>query len=284
MRRLHAPLEFGSVQNGYYYTDPSYRLGYFPTTEGELVALLVAAQVMDQYRGTPFEQDLRKALAKISEILPATIEVPLDALTGCLSVLPRVQTTYDPEIFRVLVTAVRQSRQLSMVYWTAGRNETQRRTFDPYDLVLAPDDDWCLIGHCHLRNDIRLFKVQRVRSAVETGKCFCRPAGFRARDYMAESFGTIRGEGEGDFHVVLRFTRAYAGRIAEKQWHAGQVVEPQPDGSLILRLHVNDLRLIKRWVMYRAAECEVLEPEELIAMVVSDLKAVGRIYRRARTR
>ena len=108
--------------------------------------------------------------------------------------------------------------RLSMVYWTASRNETQKRTFDPYDLVLAPDDDWCLIGHCHLRNDIRLFKVQRVRSAVETGECFCRPAGFRARDYMAESFGTIRGDG--DFHVVLRFTQAYAGRIAEKQWHA----------------------------------------------------------------
>jgi hypothetical protein len=90
--------------------------------------------------------------------------------------------------------------------------------FDPYDLVLAADDDWCLIGYCHLRNDIRLFKFQRVRSAVETGECFCRPAGFRARDYRAESFGTIRGDG--DFHVVLRFTQAYTGRIAEKQWHA----------------------------------------------------------------
>ena len=95
MRRLRAPLEFDSVRNGYYYTDPSYRLGYFPATEGELVALLVAAQVMDQYRGTPFEQDLRKALVKISEILPATIEVPLDVLTGCLSVLPRVQSSND---------------------------------------------------------------------------------------------------------------------------------------------------------------------------------------------
>jgi len=35
--------------------------------------------------------------------------------------------------------------------------------------------------------------------------------------------------------------------------------------------------------MYWAGECEVLEPEELIAMVVSDLKAVGRIYPQART-
>ncbi len=280
--RLHAPLEFDSVRNGYYYTDPSFSLSYFEATEGELVALLISAQVMDQYRGTPFEQDLRKALAKISKSLPDTIEVPLDALTSCLSVLPRVQTTYDPEIFRVLVTAVRQSRQLSMVYWTAGRNETQRRTVDPYDLVLAADDDWCLIGHCRLRNDIRLFKVQRVRLVVETGACVLRPTGFRAGDYMAETFGTIRGDG--DYHVVLRFTQAYAGIIREKEWHPGQVLEPQPDGTLILRLHVNDFRLIKRWVMYWGPDCEVLEPAELIAMVVSDLQAVGRIYQGARTR
>jgi len=167
---------------------------------------------------------------------------------------------------------------LSMVYWTAGRNETQKRTFDPYDLVLAPDDDWCMIGHCHLRNDIRLFKVQRVRSVEETGEPFSRPPDFRARDYMAESFGTIRGDG--DYHVVLRFTQAYAGIIREKQWHPGQIHEPQPDGTLILRLHVNDLRLLKRWVMYWGTECQVLEPAELIAMVVSELQAVGRIYRR----
>src|SRR5208337_5590084 len=82
MRRRDAPLEFDSVRNGYYYTDPSYRFPYFETTEGELVALLISAQVMDQYRGTPFEQDLRKALAKISKSLPDSIEVPPDALTG----------------------------------------------------------------------------------------------------------------------------------------------------------------------------------------------------------
>ena len=277
--RFHAPLEFDSVRNGYYYSDPTYRLSLFETTEGELVALLVSAQVMDQYRGTPFEQDLRKALAKISRSLPDTIKVPLDELSNYLSVLPRVQTTYDPDIFRVLVAAVCHARQVSIVYWTACRNETLTRTVDPYDLVLAPDDDWCLIGHCHLRNATRLFKVQRVRSAEETGECFRRPAGFKAKEYTAESFGTIRGDG--DFQVVLRFTKEYAGRIAEKLWHASQVIEPQLDGTLILRLHVNDLREIKRWVMFWGAECEVLEPRELSAMVVSDLKAVGQIYRRA---
>jgi predicted metal-dependent enzyme (double-stranded beta helix superfamily) len=59
---------------------------------------------------------------------------------------------------------------------------------------------------------------------------------------MVETFGTIRGDGDHD--VVLRFTQAYAGIIREKNWHPGQVIEPQPDGTLLLRLHVNDLRLI----------------------------------------
>jgi WYL domain len=71
-----------------------------------------------------------------------------------------------------------------------------------------------------------------------------RPAGFNATEYMAATFGTIRGDG--DYWVVLRFTPAYAGRIAEKQWHSSQVAKPQPDGSLILRPHVNDLREIER--------------------------------------
>ncbi len=178
--RLHAPLEFDPIHNGYYYTDPNFRLSLFEATEGELVALLVSAQVMDHYRGTPFELNLNKALAKISRSLPETIEIPLDELSSYLSVLPRVQTTYNPDIFRVLMMAVCHSRRVVMTYWTAGRNETQQRTVDPYHLFLAPDDDWCLVGHCHLRNAIRLFKVQRVRSAEETGAGFLRPASFSA--------------------------------------------------------------------------------------------------------
>jgi predicted DNA-binding transcriptional regulator YafY len=279
---MRAPIAFDSHRNGYYYTDASYQLPLSQLTEGELVALLVASQVMKQYRGTPFERDIRRALDRISELLPDRVELSLDDLSHSLSVLPKVQTTYDPDLFRTLWNAVRRSRQVRMVYWTAGRDEKNERLVDPYDLVLASDDDWCLLGFCHLRHDIRTFKVQRVRSIEETGESFVRPAGFRGTAYMADTFGTIRGDG--DYQVVLRFTRAYAGIIGEKEWHPGQVLEPQPDGTLILRLHVNDLRELKRWIMFWGAECEVLEPEELIAMVVSDLKAVGRIYRPLRTR
>ena len=49
---------------------------------------------------------------------------------------------------------------------------------------------------------------------------------------------------------------------------------------MILRLHVNDLRLLKRWVMFWGAECEVLEPAELREMVAEEVQKVLKLYRR----
>jgi len=86
---------------------------------------------------------------------------------------------------------------------------------------------------------------------------------------MRGSFRAIRGDGS--HHVALRFAPESAGRVAEKQWHASQTLEPQPDGSLIVRFQVTDLREIKRWVLSWGAECEVLEPRELCELIVRDL-------------
>ena len=93
--QLRAPLEFDAARHGFYYTEPAYRLPYFQMTEGELVALLLAERLLGQYRGTPFEQDLHRAFARITQLLPESVSVRLDALADCLSVLPAVQTSSE---------------------------------------------------------------------------------------------------------------------------------------------------------------------------------------------
>ena len=188
---------------------------------------------MRQLEGTPFESDLRQAIAKLGTMLPDGVSVRLDAMADMLSVLPAARPYYDPESFSTLTTAVVCRHRVEMVYWTASRDETTQRAFDPYDLVLV-DDGWYAIGYCHLRTEVRTFAVQRIRSLRATGETFTRPPDFRLEDYMRGSFRTVRGDG--DYEIVLRFTPDVAGRIAEKQWHPSQTLEHQPDGSLIVRL------------------------------------------------
>src|SRR5262245_9888961 len=49
-----APLKFCPQRNGFFYREPSYRLPTQGLSEGELVALLLAARLLEQYRATPF--------------------------------------------------------------------------------------------------------------------------------------------------------------------------------------------------------------------------------------
>jgi proteasome accessory factor B len=269
--QLGAPVEFDPVHNGYFYREPGFRLPYFQLTEGELVALLLAERLLRQYRGTPYESDLQRAFAKMTGLLPDAISVRLDAVADCLSVLPAVQTAYDPELFAAMASAVVCRRRVEMVYWTAGRDATTSREFDPYHLALI-GEGWYAIGHCHYRGEVLVFAVQRVRSVRETGESFDLPADFRVEDYMEGSFRAVRGEGH--YRVVLRFTPKFAGRLSEKVWHHSQTSEATSDGGLLLRFEVSDLREVKRFVMFWGADCEVLEPRALQGMIARECQTI----------
>jgi predicted DNA-binding transcriptional regulator YafY len=265
--QLGAPLEYVASRNGYRYSEPTFRLPYVSVTEGELVALLLAQRLLRQFRGTPFEGDLRRAFAKLAAQLPDAVTLQTEAAADCLAVLPVVQTDYDPVLFAALARAVVGRRRIEVVYHTAERGATTTRTLDPYHLMLR-GDDWYVVAHDDHRDEIRVFAVQRVRSARETGETFERAADFRVEDYMGDSFRVVRGDG--NHRVALHFRPPTAGRIAEKTWHPSQTTEPSPDGGLILKFEVSDLREVVRFVMFWGRDCRVIEPKTLVDDVLKE--------------
>jgi predicted DNA-binding transcriptional regulator YafY len=154
--QLNAPIEFDSVRNGYHYTEPSYSLPFPQLTQGEMLSLYLSERMMRQFRGTPFERDLRQAISKLSELLPDGVSVRLDAIADFLSVLPAVQADYEPDLFCAVMRAAVGRRRLKMVYWTASRNEITSRIFDPNELSLI-DDGWYALGYYHRSDEVWLF-------------------------------------------------------------------------------------------------------------------------------
>ena len=266
--QLRAPVEFDSRRKGYHYSEPTYRLPHFQMSQGELLALYLAERLLRSLEGTPFESDLRGAIEKLGAMLPDGVSVRLDARADLFAVLPAARPHYDAEAFRVLTTAVVCRHRLEMVYWTASRDETNRRAFDPYDLALL-EDGWYAFGYCHLR---RRSGCSRCSGSGPSGRprTFDRPADFRVEDYLQGSFRAVRGDG--DYRVVLRFAPAVAGRISEKEWHPSQTIEPQDDGGVILTMHLSSLVEVKRWVLSWGAKCGVVEPIELRSAVDAEAR------------
>jgi predicted DNA-binding transcriptional regulator YafY len=129
--------------------------------------VFLAERMMHQFRGTPFEPDLRQAIVKLGEMLPDGVSVQLDQVADFLSVLPATESQYDPKVFCALTSAVVYRRRLGLRYWSASRDEKTRRQFDPYDFALV-DDGWYAHGLCHVRRDIRMFALQLIRSSRGT--------------------------------------------------------------------------------------------------------------------
>jgi proteasome accessory factor B len=273
---LNAPLEYDREHKGYFYRLPDYQLPLVRVTEGELVALFLATQLLQQYGGTPFERDVRATFVKIGDWLRDEVSLNLSNLGQSLSTRPAAVTPQDLKIFRTLAEAVRRQRSLRLVYWTASRDDITERTVDPYHLALV-GDTWYLIGYCHLRRAILMFATARVRSARQTGASFIRPADFQIDSYLLGSFRALRGSGR--HSVLLHFNRRVAGRVKERIWHQSQKLELASGGGLLVRFEVSDLREVLAWALSWGADCEVLEPPEFRELMKREVSKMGMPYR-----
>jgi len=248
-------------------------------TEGECLALFLAERLLQQYNGLPLAADLERLFQKITVLLPDPISLHSDQLAQAYSIRTQPTDAGQAEHFRRLIHAVRDGRQLELLYWTASRDETNRRVVDPFHLT-AIDGDWFLVGYCHLREDVRMFASGRIRELRETGERCERPDEFRITDFLDVSFRKVRGKGPLQ-EIRLRFSPVAARYVKERTWHSTQQLHDEPDGGLVLTLRVNHLVEVKRWALSWGADCEVLGPEELREEIAIELQSIMKRLSRA---
>jgi proteasome accessory factor B len=265
---LGAPLAFCRKRNGYHYTNPSYAMPLVRLSRGELVALMLTEQLWRSCRGTPFARDVALALEKLVEAAPEEVSVDPAELLSAISVMPGTATPVNPKVFATLAEAVEDRKTLDLDYWSAERGERTRRQVDPYHMALI-DGDWFLIGHCHLRGEVRMFAAQRVRAVTLLKEQFERPTEFAAEEYLRGSYRSVRGDGT-VYEVRLKFGPKAAARVREKLWHPSQRLEETSDDGVVLCIEVTDLREIRRQVMWWGSDCEVLGPDELKQAVTEE--------------
>jgi proteasome accessory factor B len=161
--------------------------------------------------------------------------------------------------------AVAERRSLSFRYRGADR------TVDPYRLDFQRGR-WYLTGFDHLRDDERVFRLDRVEGAVKAGapRSFERPTtsvpGTRLEPWQL-------GEGEPVRARVL--IDAGQAPIAVAVVGADAVVETRGDGGVVVELPVTNTDGFRSFVLSFLEHAEVLGPEALRADMVAWLDAMS---------
>ena len=258
--QLRLPLEFDGKRNGFYYTRPVDYFPMLPMSEAEMFALFVAQKATEQYRGTPFESPLQNAFRRLTGQLDQNVKFTLGSVEEALSFHPFAPGDADLKAFELIRQGQMQKRVLKFLYRNHGAATTQRRELHPYH-VACIQNQWYLIGFDVGRQALRTFALTRVTRAVLTTQKFTLAKQFNAQEYLAGSFSVFKG-GE-DHEVVVEFDAWAADEVRGRRWHGSQALTELPKGRLRMRMRLNNIEEVEKWVMSMGTHATVLQPPAL---------------------
>lgn len=116
----------------------------------------------------PYGQVGRVAVDRLLDVLPDSVRCGVDELRSKVRTSANESAPLNPRSRRALEAGVQQNRVVNLKY-DDGHGVQTTRAVDPVGF-LRRDARWLLVGWCHLRNDGRMFRFDRIVSARLTAK------------------------------------------------------------------------------------------------------------------
>ncbi|QBD81487.1 YafY family transcriptional regulator [Ktedonosporobacter rubrisoli] len=186
LQDLGIPVEAERGRYGSYRLRPGFKLPPLMFNDEEALALtlgLLAARRLGLATAAPAVEG---AIAKIERVLPLTLKEQVRAIQETLvfDVRP-AQARPRSGIVSLFSTASAQYRQVLLCYqpW---QSEVSERIVDPYGLVYR-SGFWYTAGYCHLRQDLRTFRLDRVVHAEMLEDTFTPQPEFDCLSFVQQS-------------------------------------------------------------------------------------------------
>lgn len=212
------------------------------------------------------------------------LRAKLDAVTAAVEETPEALRLTGVErsgvggeaVMAELAAAIRQRRQVEILYSSLSGGTRRFRGVDPYRLFHR-DGVWYLAGRCHVHDEVRTFRLDRIAEVRSLGLTFAELAGFDFGGYLEGAWSVYRG---GRRHrIVLRFERGLAPLVTSAVHHEGEEVEELESGEIEYRVRLSHLDEIARWILGFGGRCRVVKPEALRRRVVGMAREAATVNR-----
>jgi predicted DNA-binding transcriptional regulator YafY len=252
-----------------------YKMPPLVLTPAESVAVALGTGIVEELWGHLYRDPARGALAKLENLLPdeQRHEVAWARKSLIATGMHRSDLDALGETLEKLRRAVRERRRIHMQYQSRTQAEAGLREFDPYAIVHRWGW-WYAIGHCHKREAVRTFRVDRIQTLTLLDQAFEVPAEFDIHTYLEQEQAARPG-----FPVTMRFAAQVAAMASEYAIGWDTVAE-QPDGSLVVTMQAPDVMWAVSNALAYGPAVTVLEPEEVRRTVQEWAQAVVAMYAR----
>ena len=246
-----------------------YKMPPLVFTLEEAVAVALGTGMVKELWGELYREAAQGALAKLENLLPdeQCREVAWARHSLVATGMNRADLDALAPTLEKLRRAVREHRRVTIYYRSNTNPHPESRDVDPYALVHRWGW-WYTIGYCHLRQELRSFRVDRMDSLNLTDQVFQIASSFNVQEYLEQEL-----KSQPQIQIRLRFDPEGA-PIAQQNRVYWESMEVQPDGVILVTMNMPDLNWAASTVMAYGPLVTVLEPESLRQMVAQWSQAI----------
>ena len=253
------PTEGANEQESYTLPPENFYLPAVEFTDSELAGLQTALSLLDGEFA--YAEPLRLALQQLSWGKPSPLDAP-EQRSVALAVTAAAGGRELSQRLSKIETAIFRRKTIVFDYYTLGRDAQESRKVDPYHLLFK-DGQFYLVGHSHERDDVRVFRLTRIRGKVgyssKAEHDFAPPENFDPRIYASRT-GWQLGDPVGVARIWISDRIDWL--VQRHFGHAGKVIES--DDGVIFETEYANSRQVLSWVLGLGERARVLGPPELV--------------------
>ena len=248
-----------------------------PTAE-ELAALKAAAAAFAQQGAQVRAGALRSLEQKVLSATRAAarrrlapdLEALLQAETIAVQAGPR---PFEDETVLAKVREALLSMQRLSFRYEGGSTPGRMREVTPFGVLFGRSN--YLVAAEDEATGPRNWRLDRIHDIELAERAGAKPEDFSLQAYADESFGIYQDDTE---DVVLRVTSEGAEDALRWRFHANQSVEPQADGSVIVRFRASGMRELAWHLFTWGDKVSIVAPRALKDMMLQEIDVARRAH------
>jgi predicted DNA-binding transcriptional regulator YafY len=262
LQDMGIPVEARRGRYGGYALRPGYKLPPLMLTDDEALAITLGLLAVRRLGLGETQVATTGALAKLERVLPLQTRERVQAISDVVALDAPSHALATPVRFDLVALcsdAACQRRRLWLRYQRSDGSQSER-LLDCYGLVYHAER-WYAIGFCHLRHEIRTFRLDRALAVEVRDERFTRPDAFDCLTYAITAFAAIPDTWLMQALLFTPFTEAV--RLTPPDF---ATLEETP-GGVLLRAYDASLDHAARFLVGLGCAFQVIGPPELLGVL-----------------
>ena len=256
LEEMGIPITTDRGAHGGYALVSGYKLPPMMFTYDEVCVLSLGIAAVRGFGLADATEALAGAQAKIERIVPRNLQDKMRSVAEMVRFEQVKQAILPDRSFLPVLSSSAHNRAGVLLRYRDFSSKRSEREFDPYGLAFV-SGRWYVSGYCHLRQDLRTFRLDRVESVASQTREFERPPKFDVMAHVRASIATFPRT----YTITVRMETDLESAQSEILPALG-LLEKSKNG-VVLQSQADDLDWFARELARLPWRLQVVEPADL---------------------